>query len=170
MEDKQGNEVDAAQFQTSASDVKGHSIRMYYRCQPGVASQIQLILASGRFPYTSPGDFVRHALMRHFHWLKSIAPVKGVLAQIEIINKILAQEEFADMFSGVFERISTRISAYMTANEKGEAIRLVRTIQDQIKEMDDGYWRDKYTKEIKQRWGHLLTQAETVSLAKSEEE
>lgn len=170
IKDQEGEVVDSQQFHTSASDMKGHSLRMYYRCQPGIAAQVQMILASGKFPYTSHGDVVRHALMRLFHWLNTIAPVRGVLAQIEIINKILAQEEFADMFSGVFERISTRVSVYINANEKGEAVRLVRTVQDQIKEMDDGYWRDKYTREVKERWGHLLQQAETVNLLDSEEE
>lgn len=170
MEDKYGTEVDPQDFMTSASDNKGHSARIYFRCQPGLASHIQKVIASKRFPYNTQGDLIRHLLKRGLHWLNTITPVAGILSQVDIIDEILNQEEFADRFKDVFERISSRIAAYMGSNEKGEAVRLVRTVQDMVKGMPEGYWKDKYTKEIKDRWGHLIKEVGNVNLVDSEEE
>jgi len=158
-------EMNSAEFRVGASDLKGHSVPVYFRAPGAFMYQISIILQSGKFPYQAKGEILRHALLRHLKWLGGLAPVKSVIAEAEAVLEILREEENAEMFAGIFEKIASRIAVYLGNGETGEAVRLVRIIQNRLMEMEAGYWKNKYVTELEQRWGYLLKGAKKASLA-----
>jgi hypothetical protein len=129
-----------------------------------MAYQVTLIQESNKFPFRTKGEILRYCVLSGLKKLENMAPIKSVLSEIDIINDILRAEEFAEIFSGVFERLASRIASFMGQGETGEAVRLIRNIQDRIEEMEEGYWKDKYSKEIEQRWGYLVKETKKAKL------
>jgi hypothetical protein len=81
--------------------------------------------------------------------------------------EVMRDDEFADDFASVFEKVGQRISSHLGHGAIGEARRLLLTIMAHVKRMPDGYWRDKYNREIKERYGHILSSAGSASLRAS---
>jgi hypothetical protein len=86
------------------------------------------------------------------------------MGQVDAINEVMREEEFASSFRSVFEKMGVRIAEFMGSGSDGEARRMVLTVLRMVGEMPDGYWRDKYAAEIKARWGHLVDKAPRASL------
>jgi secreted Zn-dependent insulinase-like peptidase len=155
---------DPKEFMIEASDLKGHNVRLSVRVPPGMAKQGDIVVQSKKFPYNSLSDLLRHAYRRHLMYLQTLAPVKSILHEIDIINDILLQEKFNQAFMSVFENMAHMVDMFLGRNEKGEAVRLIRTVQDKVEEMDDGYWKERYRKEIDNRWGHIISGLKLVGM------
>lgn len=145
-----------SEFRIPASDTKGHNIRNWFRCMPAMARQVEQVIQSKVFPYRTKGDLFRHALHRHMHWLSTIGEVPSVSKQVDVILEIMRDEEMSNDFSLVFEKMEERISSHMASSSLGEATRLVIRICAIIDEMPDGFWKDKYAKQIKDKYGNLI--------------
>ena len=159
--------VDPTQFRVPASDAKGHSSRFFFRAQPGHGKQLESIVQSKKFPYRTKGDVLRHAFVRHLRWIESIEPMPSVTAEVDAIMEVMRVAEFHSDFSAVFEKVGEMISVHMGQGAIGEARRLLLTIMTHIKRMPDGYWKDKYDRESKERYGHILSSADSADLRKS---
>ena len=136
--------INPDEFRVPASDAKGHTSRLWLRCQPGHANQIARVKDSKRFPYRSTGDILRHALARHLKWLESLPAGKGipsVTGAVDAILDLVRDEEFAADFRLVFDKLGSRISAHMGAGSLGEARRLLLQVLRHIDGMPDCYWR-----------------------------
>ena len=158
------NSLDHTVFQVPASDTKGHNTKLWFRLQPGHAQMIDRVVSSRKFPYRSQGDLLRHAILRHMHFLDALAPVPSVLAQVDAIIEVLRDEQFASEFSALFERIGARISAHMSHGSTGQARRLLLVVQKHMDAMPDGYWKDTYKEELASSYGYLLTESPKASL------
>ena len=158
------NSLDPVQFRVPASDAKGHATRLWFRCQPGHAHQLEMIIQTRRFPYRTKGDLLRHALVRHFHYLEAIAPIPSVTAEVDAILEILRDEEFSSDFIFMFDKLGSQISKHIGEGSVGEARRLLLAVQNRIEGMPDCYWKDKYKSELSTRYGHLISSAPTASL------
>jgi hypothetical protein len=159
--------LDPAQFRVPASDAKGHSLRFFFRAQPGHGKALESIIQSKKFPYRTKGDMLRHAFVRHLRWLDSIEHVPSVTAEVDAIMEVMRDDEFASDFAAVFEKVGQRISSHVGNGAMGEARRLLLTIMTHVRRMPDGYWRDKYDSEIRERYGHILSTASSASLRSS---
>ena len=160
------NAIDPMQFRVPGSDTKGHASRVYFRCQPGHSHQIDMLVQSKQFPYRTKGDLLRHSLVRHLRWLEGLGQwrVPSVLAEVDAIIELIRDDEFAQEFSAVFDKLGERISNHLGQGSAGEARRLLLSITKHVERMPEGYWRDRYTKEIEQRYGHIVTNAPKASL------
>ena len=158
------NEIDPIEFRITASDTNGHSARHWFRTIPQMARQIEQVIAGKKFPYRTKGDLLRHALHRHISWLATQDKVLSVSGQVDAIVELMRDEEMAADFTTVFDKLSERISSHLSSGANGEATRLVRMVQDHIKSMPDGYWRDRYQRQMKERYGHLIDQQGKASL------
>ena len=163
------NEIDPIEFRITASDTNGHSARHWFRTIPQMARQIEQVIAGKKFPYRTKGDLLRHALHRHISWLATQDKVLSVSGQVDAIVELMRDEEMAADFTTVFDKLSERISGHLSSGANGEATRLVRMVQDHIKSMPDGYWRDRYQRQMKERYGHLIDQQGKASLGRMEE-
>jgi hypothetical protein len=147
------------EFIIPASDAKGQSAQEWYRCAPGISLNLDIIVQSKRFPYRSKGDIVRHALMKHFRWLDSLEPVQSVLRELEVIIDILRNDTFQRSIQTAIEKMGDNITQHMGEGSMGssnEARRIIGMIQNRIDKMPDGYWKTRYLKHMKEKWGHVL--------------
>ena len=166
-------EVDADQFQISASDSKGHSDRVYCRVQPQVKDQISHITGGKVFPYRTAGDLVRHALHRHLKWLEGMGTVRSVMGQVEIINELMRHESYKTSLGESLQLMTSQVSTLFGLGEEGEARRVLLLVLNHISQMPDGVWRRKYAKEVNDKWGAILsngTRARLASFAAEEDE
>lgn len=142
-----------------ASDTKGRSERIYLRVPPLMIRASQMLVASKRYPWKTPGDFHRFAIMDAYRRLQRDAPaeVVSVIGQIEAMKGLLQHEEMHAEFLGIFERMSRVLEAYRNSNAHGEARRVVAELRAQINAMPAGYWREEYRKKLKERYGNLMS-------------
>jgi len=167
--DESGNYKEES-FIIPASDAKGHSVRQGFRCTPGHDRQMNIILSSRRFPYKTKPDLLRHAMDRHLKWLLTLdSSLPSVMTQIGIITEILKDEEFHQEFRRIFDRMGDAVANYMSQGSNTEAQRIILQVIAQVKKMPEGYWRDRYLTEIKQRYGHLLQGIKASLLPEKEE-
>ena len=152
------------EYRIPASDTKGHSARHWFRSMPQMARQVEQIVSSRKFPYRTKGDLLRHALHRHVLWLAEQTKVSSVDAQVETIIELMRDEEMNSDFLLVFDKLAERISSHLSSGSQGEACRLIRIVQDNIKQMPDGYWRDRYTEQVKVKFGHLIESGKKANL------
>ena len=150
------NKPDSSEFIIPASDTKGHSARHWFRCIPAMARQVEQIIQSKKFPYRTKGDLLRHALHKHMGWLVSVEPMVTVSGQVDAILEVMRDEEMSNDFALVFEKMGERISQHIANESHREAARLVLTIQACVKEMPEGFWKDKYQEKLKRKYGSLL--------------
>lgn len=161
-------------FLISATDDKGHGVKVYFRSPPSLLQQIENMLASRCFPYRNKGELIRHALVRHMYYLRSISssPIPSVMEQTEIIMEMCRQEDFASSFRQTLAKVAETVNAFMAQGDTGQARKMVLRVQRQINQMPEGYWRDKYLKQLEINHGDLLKHAPRASLSpdKADEE
>jgi len=152
--------IDPNEFVVPACDDKGHSGKAFCRLQPGHDRLIDVIVSTGIFPYKTKSDFIRHALMRHLRWCQGLVEmgkeIPSMMKQVDIILELVRGQIFQQEFGDVMMRLGEAISAALAAGAQGEAIRLLAFAKKQIEDMPEGYWRDRYLREVKDRWGHIL--------------
>jgi len=158
----------AEDFRIPATDTKGHSSRLWLRCIPSMARQVEQIVQSKRFPYRTKGDVLRHALHRHVNWLNRHGKVNSITGQVDTILEIMRDDEANHDFRVVFDKLADRIAAYLREQERGEAMRLILAVQNHIANMPDGFWKLKYASEVKRRYGELIGGARKANLRKME--
>lgn len=150
-------EFDPGEFCVPSSDDKGHSARLTFRAAPGYFREMELIMSSRMFPYGSKGDLIRHAMKKHFRWLKSLAPFPSVQAQVFAIEEIIKDEEFYQQFASIFDSLGTSVSRAISQGDISRAVSLVARVKARIDEMPDGPWKSKYKKELDIKFGHILS-------------
>jgi len=75
---------------------------------------------------------------------------------VDAIVEILTMERQQAEFASVFDALAAGITCHVQDQAVGEARRVVALVKAKIDSMPEGYWRDKYTAQLKQRFGHLL--------------
>ena len=154
----------ADEFRISASDTKGHSARLWFRCIPAMTRQLEQILQARQFPYRTKGDILRHALHRHMRWLNTLEPISSVCSQVDAILELMRDEEMNNDFSLVFEKLEDRISRHTAEGSEKEAMRLLMIVQGHVGSMPDGFWKDKYKGKLQDKYGGLLKKATKANL------
>ena len=147
----------AREFVIPASDGKGHSVKLTFRVIQAYLRRINVVISSKKFPYKTASDLLRHALHRHLDFLSQLEPEIPVdLASIEFVNEIINAERERIDFGKSFDQLSLTIQDLLARGARGEVKRLILKVSSQVERMEEGYWRDWYSQEIKNRFGHLL--------------
>ncbi len=109
------------------------------------------------FGYRTDGDFYRHAVMEHFDWLISIAPIKSFLQQIRAVNAIVVEEENQLTFLKSMEKFAQVVLDHMHNGREDMAVSLIRRVKATVDTMpDDSDYKGLYLKDIEARWGALI--------------
>ena len=148
--------LDPNEFRVPASDTKGHNLRFQMRYQPGMAQQLENIVGSHRWPYKTQADVVRHAVLRHLHWLEQQFPVKSVTAQVEAISAVMREEEFQQEFENVFNKLQAQVNTMIGGGRKSQATALVTRVWLMLQDMPDGDWKKDYVGEMQGRFGSMV--------------
>lgn len=161
---------DPNSFTVPASDSDGHNTRLWFRCPPGLAQQIGVLIQTKKFPYRTSGSLLRHALLLHLQWLETLAEVPSVLAQVELISDTMRTDEFMKQFKSIFTTLQKQVSDFIADGSPGEAVRTVLKAKANIQSMPDGYWRDKYLLRLEKDYEFVLADAPTADLGNIGEE
>lgn len=153
---------DTKEFQVPASDQKGHSEMLSVRVPPYMVSEIEQIFASKKFPYRTSSDVIRHAILKHLRWLRSMQPIDSpylpmLESMIAVVREMEGQErhrKFMDDAWGVIRSLAKE-------GHEEKAREVIHTLLSQAEKMHDPYWSEKYRKGIvdmavKGKLGHLV--------------
>jgi hypothetical protein len=175
MVDKDGTNSEEAQFDPGmfiipASDTKGHSRRAQFRTQPGHINMAESIVSSKKFPFKTKGDLYRFALSLALKWLEKQKPVPSTTAQVDAIMEVMRNEQFSKELRDTIEKLSGQIADLIGNNAEGEASRLVHKVRRLVGDMPEGYWRDRYIKEMSDRFGYMMNKTKRASLTQLNQE
>ena len=156
------------EFFQPASDTKGHNVSASFRAPPGVLTRVSRILASGVVPYRTKGELLRHALIRHLHWLEGLIE-DGVLegselTRYEAMRATLAEEEAMAQFTEIIERASIVINNLKNRGRTARAAKVAYRLLEEVKGIQDPDWRAEYVKELRDRFGELIKAQPKASL------
>lgn len=156
--DDHDNDWNPADFIISGSDHQGHSERIYCRVQPQHARAMNVIYKAGKFPFRTEGDLFRWCVVRGLKVLDKLDPMPGFLGAADAITEILRQEQYLQEFMAMFGKMETVINAHMAAGAPKEARRLLATVLQQVRAIEDNgdYWKRKCEAEVVRRFGHLM--------------
>ena len=158
-------------FKVPTSDEKGHNVHIAFRCMPLWAGHLDKIVSSQKFPYVSRGDVIKHAILRHFHWLEALEEVPGsVLGQIQLMVDLIEDDLRQQGFETVMEGLKERVSYHMNNGDLGQARRQVLQATKCVEEMPRGFWRDKFQRELKRGYKELMGTAPKARLNKVQKE
>ncbi len=69
---------------------------------------------------------------------------------------ILRDEQHNHAFLTVFQTAAVTIGMHVQAQAVGEAQRVVTVLRTHIEKIEDGYWRQRYLRELDEKFGYLL--------------
>lgn len=163
--------LDPAQFRVSGVDSKGHTTRVWASTQPMHKQTLDIIVQSKKFPYRTTGDLIRHALVRHIHWLEKIhKPLSSVTGALDAMNALLRDAEFRAEFTEYLGRLNKQIKEMVAEGDVPAARRLLLETLRCVDTMPEGYWRDKYIAAIREQHKDLLENMPKASFANFGEE
>lgn len=144
-----------AEFLVPTSDTKGHSEKISLRVQPGLARQCDLALHAG-FPYRSIADLVRHAMVRHLHWLETVNPsMPSVMRQVDALMEVMRDQELLNEQEEVLGALHTKIENALHTGDTTMSTRLLALAASTVDAMPNGAWRDSYRQKLIARYGAL---------------
>lgn len=151
-----GIPINMSEFAQPANDGHGHSAPIRVNFLPGHAVEAENIVASKRWPYRNAHDLIRHAVARHLKWLNILFPSPTVLTQVEAMLEVLREEQFLLDFETIFTQTQQLVGRHVAARQMGMALTLLEKLRDEIGEMPEGAWREKYAGMFEERFGALL--------------
>lgn len=134
------------------------------RVPPSMHRSVELLVGSRKFPFKTVGDLVRWCVHTGVARLEAMEGVNSVTAQTDAMMVVLRDEEFQRQYVAIFNNLQRSVDTHMADNALPEARRIVGQMRGHIERMPDGYWRDKYLKELDQRFGSLMKSAPKVGL------
>jgi len=148
-----------------ATGEEGDSAKFQVRMDPNWIRQMNIIVKSPKFPYVSKGEIARDALFRHFIWLETFEiPEGSILHQIQSMVDMLEEEKIQQGFERVVKNLGERVSYFTQSGARNEAIKCVLRTLGYVDEMVEGYWKDKFSRTIRERYAGLLKCAPKASL------
>jgi hypothetical protein len=167
------NEEDTryAAYMIAGTDARGHNERKNLRLQPVYLRQAEVVLGAKKFPFRSIDDVFRYCIHVGLQeLLMTEEEIPSVMAHAVAINEMLRHEEMNKSFGAVFSRLNETMAAYSGDSGVNEQRRLVIRIWREIEQMPEGYWKDRYRKQLMETYGHLIDGADRVSLMEMEED
>lgn len=158
------------QFIVPGQDQNGNSVRQWCRVVPLLDRAMDVLFASRKFPFKSKGDLMRWCIKTGVERLDEMEPVAGsVIIQVEAMMAILRDEELNHSFMTVFNTMGQTVGMHIQAQAIGEARRVITMMRAQIMKMDDGYWRQRYIRELDTKFGHLIKGVKGAGIGESQD-
>jgi hypothetical protein len=145
-------------FVIPARDEKGIGVPVNLHIPPYLERQIEIVVASRRFPYLRAADFIRHACVRHLAWLISIrfSIPRHMTSTMATILDAFRDEEFTAQVELAFSHMDRLVTSHINRGDKIEAIRLYVRIRSRIQETAACAWRDRFLREFDKKYSHLM--------------
>jgi len=147
--------LDVALF-IPGKDASNATERLFVRIAPRYRDWLASYTNDKRFPFRGMNHLLRWCIDQGLRKLDRIRPTPTLSTQVAALQTLLYEEQIAADFAALMQSADARITAYLSDGARGEAIRLVHRIIDEVSLMPDGYWKGKYAREIRTRWGKLM--------------
>jgi hypothetical protein len=157
---------DPADFLVAPCDTRGVSYRLTFRVAPDMEKALDQIVASNRFPFSTRGDILRWCLREGVRSLDQMEPVTSVTKRVDLLSTILGEENSHAEFMHIFDQLGESVDRYLADQAADQAIRVVAIAKHQFEMMPEGHWRDRYLRELKKRFGHLMVGTSGASVKK----
>jgi len=150
------DEIDT--FVVPGRDEKGGQAHVQLSMTPYMYRQIQIVVASRRFPYLDVSDFIRHACYRNIGFCVSIrhSLPKHISPSLEAMMEVCRDAELRLRVVAAFEEIDRQIANCLSHLEIPEAIRLMTILKNRIDEVTPSPRQKQVRSEILRRYGYVL--------------
>ena len=146
-------------FVVPARDDKGVSVPIQVRMPPYLERQIDILVASRRFPYLKAADLIRHAIVRHCHFLIDIrhSIPRHITPTLQTVLDALRDADFAIQAQAAYRHMDTTINDLMSTGNKVEAVRLYVRVRSRVQEAAECQWRNDFLAELDKKYAHLIS-------------
>lgn len=138
-----------------AQDQHGHSARIDSRLPPSMAKDVSNLIEQGRFPFEGKSDFYRWAIYLGLQTCKDLGGV-GMSAATKTLIALYQEEQANLNYREVLEKLTNTVQRLLAEGATDNARRLLRSAMQVIEEMDEPFWKERYTSDVMERFGHLL--------------
>lgn len=146
------------EFVIPGSDDKGRKVTVTFNVHPALDRQIDVILASRRFPYANKKDLFRHAVARHCGFLLDIRTKvpRHFMAMFDLDLEIVKDDEASTKMEQVLLALSSSVDEHVQRGEHSEAIRLISQIQQNLSRLKPSTWQKKFSERFFSRYAGWL--------------
>lgn len=162
MNERSLTEYDPEKFVVPARDDKGHKERVWVWMAPRLIGMLKTVVTrhKDKFPYSGVGELIRHAIVRHLHYLSKIEEdIKPMCSMLDMLLEVVTEEENAFKFMQVVERSSTLLLKLLNSGnpeDKQRAQKIYLSLLSQLRGFKDSYWKKHYRAAMEARLGTLL--------------
>lgn len=145
-------------FVIPARDEKGIGVPVNLHIPPYLERQIEIVVASRRFPYLRAADFIRHACVRHLAWLVGIrlSIPRHMTVTMATIFDAFRDAEFEAQAESSFAHMDRLVTAHVNRGDRIEAIRLYVRIRARLQETAACAWKERFMREFDKKYSYLM--------------
>lgn len=146
------------EFVLPASDEHGHSSKQTVRLMPVMARQIDVLVASKRFPYETASELIRHAVFRHLHWLAIKEPSLPThfLNFCDAIAEHMRDGILQSGMETTLKGIKEKVDGHVQRGETMLALQTLNMVRQIAVSVPDVPWKKRYMKHFDETYKHLL--------------
>jgi hypothetical protein len=156
--DAEDLKYDSGEWLVPASNEKGQSERLTFRCPPVITKAIEQILYYRRFPYTTPAELIRHALLRHLAYLHRQEPSipRHYLTLLQAATEAVKEDLFRAETEKTFTILRSRIDEHLSLGRDSEARKVASYVWSKLEHTEDSAWREIFRTKFKREYGWLM--------------
>jgi len=145
-------------FIIPAHDAEGDSIPFTFRVDKRWYAAVQQVVQQGAWKYATPGQVMRHALLRHFEWLNSLEPgvMTGTLADIAMVREIVNEGQKIAEMADLIRHFETVIGKLMGHQLRGSAAQIAYRVRKKAGRFEDLNLRKYFLEQIETKFGYLF--------------
>lgn len=151
------SKYDEAEFLVGRAPKGEQPEREQFKIHAGYAAEIDKWVRSKKFPYETPSDLMRHAVVRHLrYFLPSMeGEVDGsLLHELAQIDEIVVRWKFQNDFVAHLDRIAEQVNLTLQMpGGKREVERMLRDIKRRIDRTRSSFHKGVYQKMFNDRFG-----------------
>lgn len=147
-----------ANWMVPSHDKAGHSERENVRFTPGVIRAMQIIVESGKTPYQTKSDLIRHAVYNHLMQIEKLQSRAGkhFLVGLRLSQQITQDETYRQELEKLFQELEKNIRYHLGRGETGEATRQAGILWQELSRVSESPWKRQAATRFLIQYGSLL--------------
>jgi hypothetical protein len=111
---------------------------------------LSVIVNSRLFPYQTPGDVIRHAVLRHLRWLHKVEPEmpRHFLAVLEGTADMVRDGDIVSRGQQVLETLVAKIGEEVEAGETDSATQKVAWVKVYVRDLPESKWKARFQRDF----------------------
>lgn len=141
---------DEAEWYIPGHNEKGQSTRITIRIAPEMERAIDINVQSGKFPYKTHGDLIRHGIYRLLYRLHRAQPTneRHMLAALEIMKTVLDDDQKRNGITELLDTFKSRLEFYRQEGNLAEAQKLTNICNACLEMVKDGAHKTRLKKAL----------------------